>query len=118
MYSYFPFCWDKFCHIPTCHETAEILTSCTNLSIHIIPFKLPPDLKDNFAAAAWRNPHRYLDRDYRHNISSFRMTDAAVIEASVNRLASDLGNGRWEKLYGDVLHMESLDAGYYFLLAK
>ena len=118
MYKYFPFFWDHFNQIPTVRETAEILDSCTNLTSQIIPFKLPSDLKDNFAAAAWKNPHLYLNHDYRSNISSFRMTDSDIVERSVKQLSSDLECGRWEKLYGEVLHFDKFDAGYFFILAK
>jgi ubiquinone/menaquinone biosynthesis C-methylase UbiE len=118
MYSYFPYCWDKFSHLPTVEDTAKILSNCTNLSSQTIPFQLPPDLKDNFAAAAWRRPHLYLNQDYRSNISSFRMTDTSTADDSVKRLSADLKCGRWEKLYGKVLHLDRIDAGYYFLLAR
>jgi len=118
MYKYFPFFWDHFSHFPAVEDTADILSDCTNLSSQIIPFYLPSDLKDNFAAAAWRNPHWYLNKDYRLNISSFRMTDAAIVDDSVKRLAIDLENGRWEKLYGEVMQMDRIDAGYYFLCAR
>ena len=118
MYQYFPFCWDAFSFLPNVEDMAKIIGNCTYLSTQIIPFNLPPDLRDNFAAAAWRRPHLYLDPDYRSNISSFRMADAAVIDESLKRLAVDLKNGHWEKQYGEVLHMDRMDAGYYFLLAS
>jgi ubiquinone/menaquinone biosynthesis C-methylase UbiE len=118
LYNYFPFLWDKFSHIPTVEDMAKKISNCTDLSSQVIPFKLPPDLKDNFAAAAWREPYRYLNEDYRSNISSFRMTDFATVGSGVKRLAADLENGRWEKLYGEVLQMDKIDAGYYFLCAR
>jgi len=118
MYKYFPFFWDHFDHLPTARETAEILGNCTNLTAQIIPFELPSDLTDNFAAAAWKSPHSYLDQDYRSNISSFRMTDLNVVDSSVEQLASDLQSGRWEKLYGDVLDFDKYDAGYFFIVAN
>lgn len=118
MYRYFPFFWDHFNHFPTVKETAAILGNCTNLSPQIIPFKLPSDLTDNFAAAAWKRPQLYLDQDYRSNISSFRMTDSDIVKTSVKQLSYDLKCGRWEKLYGDVLHIDKIDAGYYFIFAK
>lgn len=118
MYRYFPFCWDTFSRLPTIEDMAKALGNCTHLSTQIIPFILPPDLRDNFAAAAWKRPHLYLDRDYRSNISSFRMADAAVIDESIKRLTVDLENGHWEKQHGEVLHMDKMDAGYCFLLAS
>ncbi len=118
MYKYFPFFWDHFSSFPTAKETLSVFSNCTNLSSQIIPFKLPSDLKDNFAAAAWKRPHLYLNQDYRSNISSFCMTDTAIVDNSVKRLSADLECGRWQKLYGEVLHMDEIDAGYYFLLGK
>jgi ubiquinone/menaquinone biosynthesis C-methylase UbiE len=118
MYRYFPFFWDHFNHFPTAKETATILGHCTNLTPEIIPFELPSDLTDNFAAAAWRRPQLYLDQDYRSNISSFRMTDSDIVDSSVKQLSSDLECGRWGKLYGEVLRFDKYDAGYFFILAK
>jgi len=95
-----------------------MLRLCTNLSSQIVPFKLPVNLKDHFAAAAWKTPRLYLNEDYRLNISSFRLADAAAVNHGVKRLAADLENGLWEDSYGEVLQMDELDAGYYILLAK
>ena len=116
MYTYFPFCWDKFSSLPIAERMAKLLRHCTNLSSQIIPFKLPSDLNDHFAAAAWKRPH--LDEDYRLNISSFRLADAAAVDKGVKRLGADLESGRWKKLCGKVLKLDKIDAGYYFLLAK
>ncbi len=118
MYKYFPYFWDHFDHFPTVDETAKILSNCTSLKTEIISFELPRDLTDNFAAAAWKSPHLYLDQDYRSNISSFRMTDLNVVNRCVKQLSTDLECGRWEKLYGEVLHFDIFDAGYFFILAK
>ena len=118
MYRYFPFFWDHFSNLPTVRETARILGDCTNLISQIIPFDLPSDLTDNFAAAAWKKPHLYLNQDYRSNISSFRMTASDIVDSSVKKLSSDLECGHWEKLYGDVIHLDKFDAGYFFILAN
>ena len=118
MYKYFPFCWDHFSHVPTVKEMAGILGTLTNLTSQILPFELPSDLEDNFAAAAWKSPHLYLDQDYRSNISSFRMTGADIVDSSVKRLSADLESGRWEELYGEALHFDTYDAGYFFILAE
>jgi ubiquinone/menaquinone biosynthesis C-methylase UbiE len=118
MYKYFPFFWDLFSHIPTAQETVNILSGCTNRTARIIPFELPSDLTDNFAAAAWKNPHLYLDPEYRNNISSFRMTDPQIVDRSVKQLSSDLECGRWHEKYGPLLHLDKYDAGYCFILAK
>lgn len=118
MYNYFPFCWDRFGSLPTAEYMAEILHQSTNLPSQLIPFELASDLSDNFAAAAWKKPHMYLHEDYRLNISSFRLASAAEVSNAVQRLAADLQNGRWKELYGEVLRVDKIDAGYYFLLAR
>lgn len=118
MYKYFPFFWDNFDHFPTVKETEEMLGNCTNLDAQIISFKLPSDLTDNFAAAAWKKPHLYLDQAYRANISSFRMADPVTVDNSVKKLSSDLESGLWEKQYGEVLYIDKYDAGYFFILVK
>jgi len=118
LYEYFPYFWDTFGHIPAIEDVAEKMRANTGLTTQIITFELPSDLTDNFAAAGWRQPHLYLAEEYRSNISSFHLTDPANVDQSVERLSSDLTSGRWEVLYGDVLHLEQIDAGYCFLCAK
>jgi ubiquinone/menaquinone biosynthesis C-methylase UbiE len=117
LYEYFPFFWDTFGHTPTLEGVAEMMRASTGLPTQVIPFQLPPDLKDNFAAAGWRQPHLYLAEEYRANISSFQLADPARVDQSVKRLSADLAGGRWEELYGDVLHLEHMDAGYCFICA-
>ena len=95
-----------------------MLRDSTNLTPQIVPFDLPSDLTDNFAAAAWKNPYLYLDQEYRSNISSFRMTEHIIVENSVKQLSSDLESGRWKELYGEVLKFDKYDAGYFFILTK
>jgi ubiquinone/menaquinone biosynthesis C-methylase UbiE len=118
LYDYFPYFWDAFDFLPTIEDVAEKMRTNTGLPTQIIPFELPPDLKDNFAAAGWRKPHLYLAEEYRSNISSFHLTDPVKVQQSVERLAADLASGRWQELYGDVLHLEEIDAGYRFLCAR
>ena len=40
-------------------------------SIRSTPFSLPHDLVDGFAGAAWRDPERYLDQEFRDGTSAF-----------------------------------------------
>jgi ubiquinone/menaquinone biosynthesis C-methylase UbiE len=118
LYDYFPYFWDTFGFLRPIKDIAEMMRTNTGLSTQVIPFRLPPDLKDNFAAAGWRKPHLYLAEEYRSNISSFHLTESTTVNQSVERLAADLDSGRWEELYGDVLRLEEIDAGYRFLCAR
>jgi hypothetical protein len=108
----------KFCQIPTNFENRLLGGFSRNPCKTNLAAKLPADLKDHFAAAAWKTPHLYLNEDYRLNISSFRLAEAEAVENGVKHLAADLENGRWDKSYGEVLKTDKIDAGYYFLLAK
>ena len=118
LYDYFPYFWDAFQILPPIEDMAEKMRTNTGLPTQIIPFRLPPDLKDNFAAAGWKKPQLYLAEKYRSNISSFLLTESTKVNQSVERLAADLASGRWNELYGEVLHLEDIDAGYCFLCAR
>jgi ubiquinone/menaquinone biosynthesis C-methylase UbiE len=113
---YFPTIWnDAFRAFPPIPDLAELLETAAGRPVEVVPFLLPHDLTDNFTAAGWRTPHRYLEAGYRENMSSFRITDEAIVAGEVARLAHDLGDGTWHRRYGDTLHWDVIDAGYCFL---
>lgn len=118
LYDYFPYLWDAFDQLPSLPEVSYMLEQATEQQTIVEIFSLPPDLKDNFAAAGWRQPQLYLDKQYRVNISSFRKTAPEVVGKSVSRLAADLASGRWRDMYGTILKLHEMDAGYRFLLKK
>lgn len=118
MYEYFPFFWDAFDHYPRPDKLARMLSAATGQETDIVPFPLPPDLKDNFAAAAWQNPERYLEERYRGNISSFQKADPIAVSQGIARLAEDLAKGAWKKRHEPVLDLTELDAGYRFVCTK
>ena len=118
LYEYFPFLWDTFDEYPCPDELARMLASATAQETHIVPFRLPPDLKDNFAAAAWRCPERYLEKRYRKNISSFCKAGPGVAGQGIAKLAEDLASGVWRKRHAAVLNFADLDAGYRFVYTR
>jgi SAM-dependent methyltransferase len=118
IYEYFPFFWDTFDHYPHPDKLARMLAVTTGKETDILPFPLPPDLRDNFAAAAWQNPERYLQERYRGNISSFQKADSGAVNRSIARLAEDLASGAWKKRHGAVLDLAELDAGYRFVYTR
>lgn len=118
MYEYFPFFWDTFNQYPRPDRLARMLTIATGKETDIIPFPLPPDLMDNFAAAAWQNPECYLEKRYRENISSFQKASPGAVNQGIDRLAEDLASGAWEKRHGAVLDLAELDAGYRFVYTR
>jgi ubiquinone/menaquinone biosynthesis C-methylase UbiE len=118
MYEYFPFFWDAFDHYPRPEKLARMLAAVTGRETDVVPFTLPKDLRDNFAAAAWQKPERYLEERYRANISSFQKADPGTVDQGIARLAEDLASGAWEKRHGAVLDLDELDAGYRFVCTR
>lgn len=116
---YFPYIWDEAFEIfPPIEEVAVLLSDSTGLRVETTPFRLPADLKDNFAAAGWRNPHFYLHEDYRSNISSFQLTKKSKVIEGTKKLRAELENGEWRRKYGKVLELQDIDAGYRFLSTR
>jgi ubiquinone/menaquinone biosynthesis C-methylase UbiE len=115
LYEYFPFFWDAFDQYPSPDELARMLTRATGERANVITFRLPPDLRDSFAGAAWRRPERYLEVRYRQNISSFRKADPGAVIEGLTRLAGDLTSGVWRMRYGSLLDLADLDVGYRFV---
>jgi SAM-dependent methyltransferase len=76
---------------------------------------IPHDCTDGFLGAYWRRPAAYLDATVRSAISTFsKLHDAAP---GLDRLASDLRSGEWQRRYGSVLGEADLDLGYRLVVA-
>ncbi len=113
---YFATIWaNAFKVFPPIHDVAGLLEKATGREVETIPLQIPHDLMDNFAAAGWRNPHRYLSASFRENIRAFRLADQAAITREIVRLSKDLADGTWERRYSQVLQLDEIDAGYRFL---
>ena len=116
---YFPnFISDTLDTFPSTKKIAQIFSQITQKEIEIIPFLLPPDLKDLFAAAGWRKPEIYLDPETRNGISTFNKMSAKNLKAGISKLATELNNGVWQQKYGDLLQQDYFDAGYRILATK
>ena len=116
---YFPnFISDTLDTFPSTKKIAQIFSQITQKEIELIPFLLPPDLKDLFAAAGWRKPEIYLDPETRNGISTFNKMSAKNLKAGISKLATELNNGVWQQKYGDFLQQDYFDAGYRILLPK
>ncbi len=77
--------------------------------VAVTPVPIPHDCVDGFLGAYWRRPVAYLDPVARASMSSFARIDAT---AGLERLASDLDDGRWDTLHGHLLMRDTLDVGY------
>ncbi len=94
--------------------TAEI-HSITGNSVKVIPFRLPHNLSDSFAAVGWARPELYLDSSIRNSISSFAKIASNEVEQGLLRLQKDLETGRWNQEYGYLRQQKKYDIGYRFI---
>ncbi len=81
----------------------------------IIKHELHFHSEDNFLAANWRQPEKYLREEIRNGISTFSLLPENIVEGGLNLLRNDLKSGEWNRKYGHIKRMEYLDAGYRFL---
>ncbi|ARV61107.1 SAM-dependent methyltransferase [Nostocales cyanobacterium HT-58-2] len=115
LYDYFPCLWEDAERFFPLNKLVELIQENTTRCVEIIPFMLPYDLSDLFAAAAWRRPEMYLQPEVRAGISSFAFSDPSLIEQGVQSLAADLSSGTWDAKHGDIRKLTQIDVGYRFL---
>ncbi|MGB3533160.1 MAG: class I SAM-dependent methyltransferase [Microcoleaceae cyanobacterium] len=101
-----------FLQIPTLIEEIQTLG---DREVNVIPFPLPNDLSDSFAAVGWARPELYLESGIRSGISSFSKIDAGELNSGLSRLGEDLERGRWDQKYGHLRQQSQYDAGYRFV---
>ncbi|MEH2291185.1 class I SAM-dependent methyltransferase [Nostoc sp.] len=117
LYDYFPFLWEDALRLLPLNELTNLMHSNTKRRVEAIPFLLPHDLSDLFAAAAWRRPELYLQPEVRASISSFALANQDLVEQGLQLLAADLSSGEWTKKYGDIYNLTEIDIGYRFIRA-
>ncbi|MBD2058744.1 hypothetical protein H6F88_22545 [Oculatella sp. FACHB-28] len=81
----------------------------------MIPFSLPHNLSDSFAAVGWARPELYFDSSIRSGISSFAKIDTDELDNGLSQLREDLEKGIWDKEYGHLLQQKQYDVGYRFV---
>ncbi|MEM1394763.1 MAG: class I SAM-dependent methyltransferase [Cyanobacteria bacterium P01_H01_bin.150] len=96
-------------------DLSDEICSIRGNSVKVIPFRLPHNLSDSFAAVGWARPELYLDINIRNGISSFAKIDIDEVEQGVLRLQADLKTGRWDKEYGYLRKQKQYDVGYRFI---
>ena len=116
---YFPyFIKDTRKTFPSTKAIASQINQITQKQVEIVPFLLPPDLNDNFAAAGWCKPDLYLNDAVRKGISTFSKMPIDELEAGLNNLTADLDSGVWLQKYGQIKQQHSYDAGYRIIIAS
>lgn len=101
-----------FLPMPTLISEIETITHTT---VTVLPFLLPHDLLDAFAAVGWSRPELYLDSKVRAGISSFTKISKTELHQGLVSLSQDLEAGVWDQKYGHLRHQEQYDIGYRFV---
>jgi len=110
---YFPyFIHDMLQTFPSTQEIASLITDITQRTVQIIPFLLPQDLSDRFAASGWCKPEIYLDSEVRNGISSFAKMPQTELQLGLEKLTKEIDSGAWSKKYGYLRQLQEYDAGY------
>jgi hypothetical protein len=82
----------------------------------VIP--VPRECTDGFMAAFWGRPEAYLEPRVRGATSPWHQLPAAAVAGALDRLRSDLADGRWDRRYGHLRHEAELDVGLRLVSAQ
>jgi ubiquinone/menaquinone biosynthesis C-methylase UbiE len=96
-------------------QLADEIQKVVEHGVNVIPFPLPHDLSDSFAAVGWARPELYLNNEIRNGISSFAKIDADELDNGLSDLRKDLEKGIWDQKYGHLRQQKHYDAGYCFI---
>jgi ubiquinone/menaquinone biosynthesis C-methylase UbiE len=83
--------------------------------VNVVPFPLPHDLSDSFAAVGWARPELYFDSSIRNGISSFAKISTDELDNGLSQLREDLETGIWDQEYGHLRQQKQYDVGYRFV---
>jgi hypothetical protein len=87
-------------------------------NLRSIPVPLPADCQDGLFSAFWARPEAYLDETVRKNISNFALAHPLVVSRGLEALRGDLISGVWDREYGHLRRLPSLDVGHRLLVAE
>ncbi|MBV9386039.1 MAG: methyltransferase domain-containing protein [Chroococcidiopsidaceae cyanobacterium CP_BM_ER_R8_30] len=96
-------------------QLAAVIQAVTGMRVSVVPFPLPQDLSDAFAAVGWARPELYFNSIVRHGISSFAKITDEELQQGLSSLREDLEMGVWEQKYGQLRQLKEYDVGYRFL---
>ena len=109
---YFPYFLGDTSSSLSTQELARSISQTTRQEVKTIPFLLPANLSDLFAASGWCKPEIYLDAKVRSGISTFAKMPTYELNIGLERLAAEIDNGTWLQKYGHLLKLKNYDAGY------
>lgn len=89
------------------HLTAEFPGACEVSTVAI-----PHDCADGFAHAFWRRPARLLDEQLHATMAIFDRLPEETVRRGLQRLRSDLDDGRWARRNRELRGLHELDLGH------
>lgn len=95
---------------------AEVARGIGASEVRSVP--VPWDCTDGFLMAYWRRPEALLDPAVRRATSGLSLADPAAVTEAMERLRADLGSGRWDRRYGHLRRLETLDVGLRLVIAS
>jgi SAM-dependent methyltransferase len=98
-----------------CPSIAEVVRHLGDCTVEHVA--IPHDCLDGFLAAFWRRPEAYLDPRMRAGVSSFALMDEQTVARGLARLRADLDSGEWERRFGSVRSLETLDVCYRLVIS-
>ncbi|HVA18884.1 MAG TPA: SAM-dependent methyltransferase, partial [Solirubrobacteraceae bacterium] len=79
---------------------------------------VPADCTDGFCVALWSRPEAHLDPHVRRASSTWHRLSPAVIETGLDRLRQDLDSGEWDRRFGHLRTLGTLDIGLRLVKAE
>jgi SAM-dependent methyltransferase len=95
---------------------ARLRTVLCNLDVETVP--VPADCTDGFLVALWSRPEAHLDPDVRRASSAWHTLQPAVSQSALDRLRHDLDSGEWDRRYGHLRTLDTLDVGLRLVKAE
>ncbi|UOR12847.1 class I SAM-dependent methyltransferase [Halobacillus amylolyticus] len=100
---------------PPIHTLSNLLEEVRG-PVEVKPFALPNDLEDQFFFSGWNNPELYFEESFKNGTSSLAKGNSKTVSSCLNRLREDLESGKWQRKYGDLLHLKNYECGHFFLV--
>jgi SAM-dependent methyltransferase len=95
---------------------AHLQTVLPNVEVETVP--VPADCTDGFLVALWSQPEAHLDPNVRGASSTWHRLQPAVIQNGLDRLRHDLDSGQWDRRYGHLRTLDTLDVGLRLVTAE
>ena len=93
------------------------IVSALGGSMRVETVPVPRDCVDGFTGAFWARPEAYLEPGVRTGMSTFRLLPPEQTAGGLRRLADDLASGEWDRRFGRLRELDTIDLGYRLVIA-